>query len=102
MEKEIWEQCPSSTNAVLKSLPDKTSQYGPPDCADNFLTSTTSRKRGMELSHSGNSPKRQAICIEKSMVECIPNSHPKIPVKCARMRFDNEGQEEWYEGVISS
>ena len=27
----------------------------------------------------------------------------KFLEKCARMRFDNEeGQEEWYEGVISS
>ena len=79
----------------MKSLPDKTSQYGPPDRADNFLTSaTTSRKRGTELSHS--------ICIDKSVVECIPNSHPEILGKCARMRFDNEeGQEEWYEGVYT-
>ena len=57
----------------------------------------------MELSHSSNSPKHQTICIDKSVVECIPNGHPEILGKCARMRFDNEeGQEEWYEGVISS
>ena len=32
-----------------------------------------------------------------------PNSHCEILGKCARMRFDNEeGQEEWCEGVISS
>lgn len=35
------------------------------------------------------------------MVERIPNSHPEILGKCARMKFDNEeGLEEWYEEVI--
>ena len=32
--------------------------------------------------------------------ECTPNSHPEILGKCARMRF--KGEEEWYEGVVSS
>lgn len=33
----------TAAKKIMKSLPDKTSQYGPPDHADTFLTSATSR-----------------------------------------------------------
>ena len=41
--------------------------------------------------------------IDNSTVQYIPNNHPEILGKRARMRFESEsGKEEWYEGVISS
>ena len=81
----------------LKSVSDPDYQYGPPDRVANF--STSSRKRAASQS----APKRQAINIDNSIIECIPNSHPEIIGKCAKMKFqDNKGGEQWYEGVVSS
>ncbi len=41
--------------------------------------------------------------VSGSMVKCIPNNHPEIIGKRAKMKFVVEKQQEqWYEGVISS
>ena len=46
-------------------------------------------------------PKR--VCISDSIVECIPNAHPEIIEKHVKLKFlDEEEQEQWYEGIISS
>ena len=43
------------------------------------------------------------VCVSDSIVECIPNDHPEIIGKCAKMTFVSEKeQEQWYEGIISS
>ena len=58
----------------LKVIPDKSCQYGPPDRVDNFVPTVTSRKRAAELCSSshGQPPKRQALCIDNTVIECIP------------------------------
>lgn len=60
----------------MRSIPDKTSQFGPPDHFHNFVT--TSRKRATDSSQLQSAPKRQALYVDNSMVEYIPNSHPEI------------------------
>jgi len=88
----------------VKSVPDKSSQFGPPDYSDTFVTGPSkSRKRVDNSPHLKNAPKHLAVCVGNSMVRYIPNYHPEILRKHARMRFETEsGKEEWYEGVISS
>ena len=79
----------------LKFTNDPNCQYGSPDHANNF--STSSRKSAAaNLPSPNNAPKHQAVSVDNGIIECIPNSHPEIVGKCARM------EEEWYEGVVSS
>ena len=86
----------SKQSQHLKSISDPDCQYGPPDRATNF--STSSRKRAAAyLPSSSNAPKRRTVSIDNGIIECIPNSHPEILGECARMEFENEkGEEEWY------
>ena len=49
-----------------------------------------------------NASKRLAVCVDNSTVQYIPNDHPEVLVKQARMKFETTSGEEWYEGVISS
>ena len=43
------------------------------------------------------------VYISDSIVECIPNAHPEIIGKSAKMKFvDKKEQEQWYEGIIFS
>ena len=88
----------------VKSVPDRLSQFGPPDRSDTFVTGpSTSRKRADNSPHLKNAPKHLAVCVDNSIVQYIPNYHPEILGKHARMRFETESRkEEWYEGVISS
>ena len=87
----------------MKYVPDKTSQYGPPDHADNFSPAQPSRKRKDEAIHAEDHPKRLALCVDNKVVKCIPNLHPEIVGKRARMKFEVEdGKESWFEGVVSS
>ena len=82
----------------MKSVPDRLSQFGPPDRSDTFLTGpSTSRKRADNSPHLKNAPKHLAVCVDNSIVQYISNYHPETLEKHARMR-----KEEWYEGVISS
>ena len=85
----------------VKSVPDKLSQFGPPDRSDTFVTGpSTSRKRADNSPHLKNASKHLAVCVDNRY---IPNYRPEILGKHARMRFETEsGKEEWYEGVISS
>ena len=167
MEDNIWEQCPSSTNAVEqrnrdcksdtpqclklammkvykvdkvaclkhiaaeeniilsyryrseearrmtalkkreyrnKLIPDKESEYGPPDRVDNFVAGGVAagnlRKRKSNSVYSSNSSKE--INVDNSVVKCFPNN-PEIVGKRARMKFDDgQGEDKWYEGVVSS
>ena len=71
----------------MKCIPDKTSQYGPPDRVDNFKSSLphSSRKRKYEETHTEIAPKRRALCVDNNMMEYIPNSHPE---NCWQMRKD--------------
>ena len=63
---------------------------------------STSRRRADNSPHLKNAPKHLAVCVDNSIVQYIPNYHPEIPGKHARMRFETESRkEEWYEGVIS-
>ena len=89
---------------LTKSIPDKTCQHGPPDCVDNFLSESSSRKQVIDSSERSSSSKLlKCICVSDSIVECIPNAHPEIIGKRAKMKFfDQKGQEQWYEGIISS
>ena len=93
----------------LKSIPDKSCQFGPPDRVDNFVqptcSNTSSRKRANNQDSCSNTPapKRQAIKVDNTTIQCIPNQHPEIIGKRARMKFeDEEGVGQWYEGVVSS
>ena len=91
----------------MKCIPDKFSQYGPPDRVDNFNSSLpqieSSRKRKDQGTHSEKAPKRLALCVDDKTVECIPNAHPEIVGKYARMKFEVEdGKEVWYDGVVSA
>ena len=89
----------------MKCIPDKTSQYGPPDRTDNFNgpPAAPSRKRKDEVPHANNHPKRLALCVDSKMVKYIPNPHPEIVGKRARMKFEvDDGEETWFEGVVSS
>ena len=81
----------------LKSVADPTSQYGPPDHSANF-----SRKRyASDLPSSSNAPKHQAVSVDNDIIQFIPNNHPEILGKCARMKFENkEGEEEWCSFLI--
>ena len=40
--------------------------------------------------------------VDNSVVQYYPNTHPEIIGKRAKMKFDNKGEEKWYEGVVSS
>ena len=72
----------------MRAIPDKESEYGPPDRADNFMAG---RKR---KSNDATSP------VDNNVLQYHPNNHPEIVGKKARMRFNDEGGEEkWYEGM---
>ena len=88
----------------MKTVSDPNCQYGPPVRLTNCSISSISRKRAAaNLPSPSNAPKRQAVSIDNSVIEYIPNSHPAILGKCARMKFENEeGEEEWYRDVVSS
>ena len=80
-----------------RSLPDKESEYGPPDRTDNFVAG---RKRKSNDAHSSTS---HEMNVDNSVVQYYPNTHPEILGKKARMKFnDGEGEDQWYEGVVSS
>ena len=69
-----------------------------------LLSDSSSRKRAVDSSeHSLSSNLLKRVCVSDSIVECIPNAHPEIIGKCAKMTFFGEKeQEQWYEGIISS
>ena len=88
-----------------KITPDKESDYGPPDRIDNFVpagaTACNLRKRKRDSAHPCNT--LNAITVYNSVVQCFPNNHPEIVGKRARMKFEDEqGEDMWYEGVVSS
>ena len=98
----------------MKSVPDRLSQFGPPDRSDTFVTGpSTSRKRADNSPHLKNTPKHLAVCVDNSIVDnsysyyperhtgriilsttisflqYFPNYHPEILGKHA-MRFETE------------
>ena len=80
-----------------RSFPDKESEYGPPDHTDNFVAG---RKRKSNDAHSSTS---HEMNVDNSVVQYYPNTHPEILGEKARMKFnDGEGEDQWYEGVVSS
>ena len=91
-----------------KIVPDKAAQFGPPDRSDNFVASSVSRKRvnaSSSQSNDNKAPKRQrlTVSVDNSTINYIPDQHPEIIGKCARMRFeDEEGEETWYNGIVAS
>ena len=61
----------SKQNQRLKFTADPECQYGPPDRAANFPTS--SRKRAtVNLPSSSTAPKRQAVNIDNKIIQCTP------------------------------
>ena len=84
----------------MKVVPDKTAQFGPPDCTDNFVASS-SRKRNVSEESASSAPKRQRQTIDDSVVECIPDKHPEVMGKCARLKFEDQSGVQWCEGIIS-
>ena len=93
----------------LKSIPDKSCQFGPPDRVDDFLqptcSNTSSRKRANNHDSCSNTPapKRQDIKVDNTTIQCIPNQHPEIIGKRARMKFeDEEGVGQWYHLTTQS
>ena len=88
-----------------KITPDKESDYGPLDRIDNFVpagaTACNLRKRKRDSAHPYNT--LNAINVYNIVVQCFPNNHPEIVGKRARMKFEDEqGEDKWYEGVVSS
>ena len=88
-----------------KIVPDKAAQFGPPDRSDNFVASSVSRKRANASSNDNKAPKRQrlTVSVDNSTINYIPDRHPEIIGKHARMRFeDEEGEETRYNGIVAS
>ena len=59
----------------------------------------------MSQSSVNKAPKRQrlTVSVDNSTIDYIPDQHPEIIGKRARMRFeDEEGEETWYNGIIAS
>ena len=85
----------------MKLIPDKAAQFGPPD---HFVVSTSRKRSKLSSEESiSSAPKRQCQTVDNSRVECIPDQHPEVMGKRVRMRFeDKSGEEQWYEGIISS
>jgi D-aminopeptidase len=87
----------------MKSLPDKTSQYGPPDRPSNFISPDSSLKRerqDLQSEEELTTSKKQALS-SSSTIKLIPNSNPEVIGKNVRMKFETQpGIEEWYSGMI--
>lgn len=89
-----------------KVVPDKNLQFGPPDRNDTFACSPPSKAQ--KRSHNDDpccssietAPKR--IKVNEKTVECIPSTNPDILGRRAKMKFDEGGEDVWYEGIISS
>ena len=84
----------------MKVVPDKTAQFGPPDCTNNFVVSS-SRKRNVSEESASSAPKRQRQTVDDSVVECIPDKHPEVMGKRARMIFEDQSGVQWHEVIIS-
>ena len=83
----------------MKSLPDKTSQYGPPDRPSNFISPDSSRKRERQDKEDPTTSKKQTL----SSIKFIPNSNPEVIGENVCMKFETQrGIEEWYSGMICS
>ena len=50
---------------------------------------------------ASSAPKRQRQTVDNSVLECIPDQHPEIMGKHARMKFEDQSGVQWYEGNIS-
>ena len=85
-----------------KLIPDKSSQYGPPDRLDNF-SGELSRGANLGKRKRNSAPSSNTIHVDNSVINYFPNIHPEIVGKKARMKFDDgHGGDKWYEGVVSS
>ena len=73
----------------MKVVPDKIAQFRPPDCTGHFVASS-SRKRNVSEESASSAPKCQRQTVDNSVVECIPDKHPEVMGKCARMKFEDQ------------
>ena len=85
-----------------RMAPDKKTQFGPPDRSSNFVSRKRDRSGSPETSCLLRK-KSLHINVDNSRIGFIPNSHPEILGKRARMKFESpSGQDEWYDGIICS
>ena len=60
--EEAWRKdAPTKKKQRMKSLPDKTSQYGPPDRPSNFISPDSSRKRERQDKEDPTTSKKQTL-----------------------------------------
>lgn len=88
----------------MKSIPDKTSQHGPPDRPSNFSTPISSRKRGRgstETEEGLLAGKKKALSSPEN--QFTTDSYSEVIGKNIRMKFETSSETEvWYNGIICS
>ena len=87
----------------MRSEPDRDSEFGPPDKASNFNRAVP-RKRPTPSGSKHGPSKKICVEIDKKKIQFVPNPHPEVIGKEAKMKFHIQDSDtcDWFRGIISS